>query len=248
MCASPRTCSQVSSSELDRIALTKQITNGPQEGIHVYSHSKRLSVVLTIFLALISACSSRQLPKASVETRTNEAQQQQNPKVIAAIVRAKKANLRDRPSQLATVVGTVNRGDLLSLTTAESIGPWYRIRDTKTGADGWIHGNTISLLQAAEANSSSSTSAQEQRSTETPIQRLQKVSPPASTSSPDAPGSSHSASGRSYVNVDGIRVPSPVFSDTRPTGASARCRDGSYSFSLHRRGTCSHHGGVAEWY
>jgi hypothetical protein len=32
-----------------------------------------------------------------------------------------------------------------------------------------------------------------------------------------------------------------------PTGASAKCRDGTYSFSAHRRGTCSHHGGVAVW-
>jgi hypothetical protein len=26
------------------------------------------------------------------------------------------------------------------------------------------------------------------------------------------------------------------------------CADGTYSFSQHRRGTCSHHGGVARWY
>ena len=32
-----------------------------------------------------------------------------------------------------------------------------------------------------------------------------------------------------------------------PDGASARCRDGTYSFSRHRRGTCSGHGGVAAW-
>jgi hypothetical protein len=32
-----------------------------------------------------------------------------------------------------------------------------------------------------------------------------------------------------------------------PSGATARCRDGSYSFSQHRSGTCSHHGGVAVW-
>jgi len=30
--------------------------------------------------------------------------------------------------------------------------------------------------------------------------------------------------------------------------ATARCRDGSFSFSAHRRGTCSWRGGVAEWY
>jgi hypothetical protein len=33
-----------------------------------------------------------------------------------------------------------------------------------------------------------------------------------------------------------------------PPGASARCRDGSYSFSKHHAGTCSHHGGVAAWF
>jgi hypothetical protein len=33
-----------------------------------------------------------------------------------------------------------------------------------------------------------------------------------------------------------------------PAGATARCRDGSLSYSAHRRGTCSHHGGVATWY
>lgn len=32
-----------------------------------------------------------------------------------------------------------------------------------------------------------------------------------------------------------------------PPGATARCRDGTYSFSRHRSGTCSHHGGVAVW-
>jgi len=34
---------------------------------------------------------------------------------------------------------------------------------------------------------------------------------------------------------------------TPPPGATARCRDGTYSFSKHRSGTCSHHGGVAQW-
>lgn len=33
-----------------------------------------------------------------------------------------------------------------------------------------------------------------------------------------------------------------------PNGATARCRDGSLSYSQSRRGTCSHHGGVADWY
>jgi len=32
-----------------------------------------------------------------------------------------------------------------------------------------------------------------------------------------------------------------------PQGATARCSDGTYSYSTHRSGTCSHHGGVAVW-
>jgi len=51
-----------------------------------------------------------------------------------------------------------------------------------------------------------------------------------------------------YVNVDGQTVHSPAHASSIPAGASAQCRDGTYSFSQHRQGTCSHHGGVAEWY
>ena len=32
-----------------------------------------------------------------------------------------------------------------------------------------------------------------------------------------------------------------------PPGATATCRDGSYSFSQHHSGTCSSHHGVAKW-
>lgn len=53
--------------------------------------------------------------------------------------------------------------------------------------------------------------------------------------------------GRHYVNSDGNLVHSPMRADRRPAGATARCRDRSWSFSQHARGTCSHHGGVAEW-
>jgi hypothetical protein len=50
-----------------------------------------------------------------------------------------------------------------------------------------------------------------------------------------------------YTNVDGKRVHSPIHSSSRPPEATAQCRDGSWSFSQHHRGTCSHHGGVESW-
>ena len=50
-----------------------------------------------------------------------------------------------------------------------------------------------------------------------------------------------------YVNSAGNTVCRPEVSSTAPSGATARCVDGTYSFSQSRRGTCSSHGGVAAW-
>ncbi|HVI69822.1 MAG TPA: DUF3761 domain-containing protein, partial [Magnetospirillaceae bacterium] len=51
-----------------------------------------------------------------------------------------------------------------------------------------------------------------------------------------------------YLNVDGNCIHSPVYTPAGPpAGATAECNDGTYSFSANRRGTCSHHGGVASW-
>lgn len=52
-----------------------------------------------------------------------------------------------------------------------------------------------------------------------------------------------------YTNRDGntVHAPAKSLSGKAPEGATARCRDGSYSFSRHHSGTCSKHGGVASW-
>ncbi len=49
-----------------------------------------------------------------------------------------------------------------------------------------------------------------------------------------------------YENTYGDTVQSSTYYDSQPAGATAICGDGTYSFSQSRRGTCSHHGGVAE--
>ena len=53
-----------------------------------------------------------------------------------------------------------------------------------------------------------------------------------------------------YVNKAGTAVHRPAHSVTgaTPAGATARCGDATYSFSQSRRGTCSHHGGVSQWF
>lgn len=50
-----------------------------------------------------------------------------------------------------------------------------------------------------------------------------------------------------YTNKFGERIQSPTRYNKAPSGATALCRDGTYSFSRNRRGTCSHHGGVSKW-
>ena len=52
-----------------------------------------------------------------------------------------------------------------------------------------------------------------------------------------------------YTNHDGAAIHRPAHTtdNQAPPGASAQCRDGSFSFSANRRGTCSRHGGVASW-
>lgn len=70
---------------------------------------------------------------------------------------------------------------------------------------------------------------------------------PRATATPFIPTQAPLSNNNTYTNVSGNEVHSPAYSDTVPVGASAQCRDGTYSYSENRRGTCSHHGGVAEW-
>lgn len=58
---------------------------------------------------------------------------------------------------------------------------------------------------------------------------------PAARAAPAAPASHAAVTGQN-TNPAG------------PNGATAKCRDGSVSFSAHRSGTCSRHGGVAQFY
>lgn len=82
---------------------------------------------------------------------------------------------------------------------------------------------------------------------QTPQVSVHTIPAPAPTATPntDTPLSNNNY----YTNSSGNTVHAPAHSEdgSVPAGASARCRDGTYSFSQHNRGTCSHHGGVAEW-
>jgi uncharacterized protein DUF3761 len=69
---------------------------------------------------------------------------------------------------------------------------------------------------------------------EAPAPRNDNATPPAATQR-TSPPPSHSASTRS--------APTPPV----PGKPTAKCKDGSLSYSMHHTGSCSHHGGVAQW-
>ncbi len=73
------------------------------------------------------------------------------------------------------------------------------------------------------------------------------VAQPASHAA--APRSTYASGCKSgfYKSASGHCVQRPKTAATAPLGATARCRDGTYSFSEHASGACSHHGGVARW-
>lgn len=64
---------------------------------------------------------------------------------------------------------------------------------------------------------------------------------------PPPPPAAPACTNGTYVNTAGNTVCRPEASTTAPSGATAKCGDGTYSFSQSRRGTCSSHGGVAVW-
>lgn len=83
-----------------------------------------------------------------------------------------------------------------------------------------------------------------------PTKVITSVPPPAPVIAPPAPtppAVAPSSGDNTYVNSDGNTIQSPTYYNSAPSGASAHCRDGTYSFSQHRSGTCSGHGGVSSW-
>lgn len=71
--------------------------------------------------------------------------------------------------------------------------------------------------------------------------------PTESESESESPAGQVECTNGTYVNAAGNTVCKPEESPTQPAGATARCGDGTYSFSESRSGTCSHHDGVTEW-
>ena len=70
------------------------------------------------------------------------------------------------------------------------------------------------------------------------------ATPPAATPPAAAP---HSSKATVPTSAGAPKSADEKEAANRPTGATAKCTDGTYSHSAHHPGACSHHGGVAEW-
>lgn len=105
--------------------------------------------------------------------------------------------------------------------------------------------------QAAAASSSAQAASQaaavaSERAAAAASQQAQALASQQAAAAAQQPAAPPSG-GNNYTNVNGNTVPGPVAAPAPPAGATAKCNDGTYSFSQHRQGTCSSHGGVANW-
>ena len=87
------------------------------------------------------------------------------------------------------------------------------------------------------------------------VQKASKTTPAADTAAATTPAAPAAAAAPAVAapaasaktSTATKSVPTAAASNTDPTGATAKCKDGTYSKSQHHAGTCSSHGGVAEW-
>jgi hypothetical protein len=70
---------------------------------------------------------------------------------------------------------------------------------------------------------------------------------PASPAAASAAPAASTAMTAAKSSTASKSAPTAIAGNTDPTGATAKCKDGTYSKSQHHSGTCSSHGGVAEW-
>ena len=74
---------------------------------------------------------------------------------------------------------------------------------------------------------------------------VQKATPGTPAAAAPAAAAATPAAAKSSTGAHS--APTAAAGNTDPTGATAKCKDGTYSKSQHHSGTCSSHGGVAQW-
>ncbi|MGO9829742.1 MAG: DUF3761 domain-containing protein [Myxococcaceae bacterium] len=70
------------------------------------------------------------------------------------------------------------------------------------------------------------------------------AAPAAPAAAAPAPPAAPAAAAPAAAGAPSTKTTGP---NSDPTGAIAKCKDGTYSHSKHHEGACSSHGGVATW-
>jgi hypothetical protein len=101
--------------------------------------------------------------------------------------------------------------------------------------------------QRAEAERLEVRERSERLNKETAEETPEQTTPEEETPEEESPGGE--CPNGTYENSNGNTVCKPYAPENgeQPAGATAECEDGTYSFSEHRSGTCSDHGGVKQW-
>ncbi|QRP50611.1 DUF3761 domain-containing protein [Amycolatopsis sp. FDAARGOS 1241] len=98
---------------------------------------------------------------------------------------------------------------------------------------------------ATETASTTPTTSPAATTTDAPSPTTPKTTTAQPKTTTATPHPTSTACGADYYrNSSGVCVHRP---STNSSGATAICKDGSYSYSQHRSGTCSGHGGVKTW-
>jgi hypothetical protein len=74
------------------------------------------------------------------------------------------------------------------------------------------------------------------------------AAPAAAPAAAAAPAKATAAPAPAAAPAKASAAPAPAAAaGAAPTGATAKCKDGTYSMAKHHQGACSRHGGVGEW-
>uniref|UniRef100_UPI0015F0E4D4 DUF3761 domain-containing protein n=1 Tax=Amycolatopsis pittospori TaxID=2749434 RepID=UPI0015F0E4D4 len=124
--------------------------------------------------------------------------------------------------------------------------PSGTVLTTPTSTSGWAPPTTAPTTTATPQALVPPTTAPVEVPTSVNVPTPKPTPRPKATSAAKAPNPVD-CGGDYYRNADGDCVHRPATGPGAADGATALCKDGSYSYSQNRRGTCSGHGGVRTW-
>jgi hypothetical protein len=206
----------------------------PRKGEKVFTRKQTstfFALCLVIFFVLVGISAPNSSNASKNVTFTNAANAKSaSPKITYSTI--------TKTQSIPFNTTTIQDGSLLQGTTKITTAGMDGV-ETLTYKDTYTDGKLTAEQQVGQAT------------TTAPVSQVTSIGTyvapaPAAPSTSTGSGSSLCTNG-TYVNSAGNTVCSPEQSSTVPAGATAQCVDGTYSFSQSRSGTCSHHGGVAQW-